>query len=243
MGGRSNGCLTCKARRVKCDEAVPRCRRCTKAGVQCRGYAPLFTFVDEEPRVKGVLAVAQAQQHEFSTLQRNDLATYNTNRIQHIYNRNPSNTVVAEMPLIAFKDDIFLSYLVSKLFEGRNLFVVSNVGLAKERLVLDEGIWVGQLLKTSHKSLDALAAMLFGQGHHLSDVTRESRKLYGEALSNVRADLLDSSAIERFNTLAAVTALCMYEVCYHRLKPCTISDLARYVTAEPLLAGIIMRML
>ncbi|PYI23429.1 hypothetical protein BO99DRAFT_375677 [Aspergillus violaceofuscus CBS 115571] len=38
--GRS-GCLTCKARRVKCDEAKPTCQRCRRANRTCEGYAVL----------------------------------------------------------------------------------------------------------------------------------------------------------------------------------------------------------
>ncbi|KAM7214127.1 hypothetical protein V8F06_010503 [Rhypophila decipiens] len=34
------GCLTCKIRKVKCDEAKPFCNRCTKTGRKCDGYAP-----------------------------------------------------------------------------------------------------------------------------------------------------------------------------------------------------------
>lgn len=34
------GCLTCRARRVKCDERKPACHRCTIANVECAGYAP-----------------------------------------------------------------------------------------------------------------------------------------------------------------------------------------------------------
>lgn len=34
------GCVTCKQRRVKCDERKPICNRCVKAGRQCGGYAP-----------------------------------------------------------------------------------------------------------------------------------------------------------------------------------------------------------
>ncbi|KAI1171414.1 hypothetical protein F4777DRAFT_565501 [Nemania sp. FL0916] len=33
------GCLTCKKRRVKCDEAKPHCARCVKAEVRCAGYS------------------------------------------------------------------------------------------------------------------------------------------------------------------------------------------------------------
>ncbi|KAH8657956.1 hypothetical protein BX600DRAFT_439134 [Xylariales sp. PMI_506] len=32
------GCITCKKRRVKCDESRPGCSRCAKIGVQCLGY-------------------------------------------------------------------------------------------------------------------------------------------------------------------------------------------------------------
>ncbi|KAJ3490519.1 hypothetical protein NLG97_g5765 [Lecanicillium saksenae] len=32
------GCLTCRTRRVKCDEAKPACQRCLKSGHKCRGY-------------------------------------------------------------------------------------------------------------------------------------------------------------------------------------------------------------
>jgi hypothetical protein len=32
------GCLTCRARRVKCDEQPPQCRRCMTANIECAGY-------------------------------------------------------------------------------------------------------------------------------------------------------------------------------------------------------------
>ncbi|PYH48155.1 Zn(II)2Cys6 transcription factor domain-containing protein [Aspergillus saccharolyticus JOP 1030-1] len=35
---RRTGCLTCRARRVKCDERRPSCLRCESANVECHGY-------------------------------------------------------------------------------------------------------------------------------------------------------------------------------------------------------------
>ncbi|WAO95781.1 Zn(2)-C6 fungal-type domain-containing protein [Fusarium falciforme] len=32
------GCWTCRSRKVKCDEARPRCRHCLKKGIECEGY-------------------------------------------------------------------------------------------------------------------------------------------------------------------------------------------------------------
>ncbi|RVX67811.1 hypothetical protein B0A52_07739 [Exophiala mesophila] len=37
VGKSRNGCLTCKIRRVKCDETKPHCRRCTESGRKCEG--------------------------------------------------------------------------------------------------------------------------------------------------------------------------------------------------------------
>ncbi|PCG89789.1 Hypothetical protein PENO1_102650 [Penicillium occitanis (nom. inval.)] len=34
----NNGCITCRIRRVKCDEAKPACKRCTSTGRRCDGY-------------------------------------------------------------------------------------------------------------------------------------------------------------------------------------------------------------
>ncbi|EMD00910.1 hypothetical protein BAUCODRAFT_118634 [Baudoinia panamericana UAMH 10762] len=36
------GCLTCRKRRIKCDESQPTCRNCTKSKRDCLGYDPIF---------------------------------------------------------------------------------------------------------------------------------------------------------------------------------------------------------
>ncbi|KAH8808483.1 hypothetical protein F5884DRAFT_821808 [Xylogone sp. PMI_703] len=50
-----SGCITCKARRVKCDETKPQCIRCQKFGRVCDGYATeqpqRITVVPLQPRV------------------------------------------------------------------------------------------------------------------------------------------------------------------------------------------------
>ncbi|RTE72658.1 hypothetical protein BHE90_012920 [Fusarium euwallaceae] len=50
---RSNGgCITCRIRRVKCDEKKPSCRRCTSTGRKCDGYPP-----PKQPRLDAVSIV------------------------------------------------------------------------------------------------------------------------------------------------------------------------------------------
>ncbi|KAL8904698.1 MAG: hypothetical protein Q9207_003091 [Kuettlingeria erythrocarpa] len=44
------GCWTCRTRKVKCDEARPRCSPCTRLGHRC-DYNPRLSFKDDTPRV------------------------------------------------------------------------------------------------------------------------------------------------------------------------------------------------
>ncbi|KAI5813282.1 fungal-specific transcription factor domain-containing protein [Pyronema omphalodes] len=39
-----NGCVTCKAKRLKCDETKPTCQQCQKRGVPCGGYKKDFKW-------------------------------------------------------------------------------------------------------------------------------------------------------------------------------------------------------
>ncbi|ETN44354.1 uncharacterized protein HMPREF1541_10534 [Cyphellophora europaea CBS 101466] len=41
------GCLTCKQRRVKCDETKPKCKRCINGNFRCEGYADAKTWLFE----------------------------------------------------------------------------------------------------------------------------------------------------------------------------------------------------
>ncbi|KAG9232057.1 hypothetical protein BJ875DRAFT_97011 [Amylocarpus encephaloides] len=43
------GCLTCRKRRIKCDEAHPHCRNCQKSKRDCMGYDPIFKQQPQGP--------------------------------------------------------------------------------------------------------------------------------------------------------------------------------------------------
>ncbi|KAH8658837.1 hypothetical protein BGZ60DRAFT_382778 [Tricladium varicosporioides] len=49
------GCLTCKIRRVKCDEEKPHCRRCTSTGRKCDGYSQDVLALDASDPMSGTL--------------------------------------------------------------------------------------------------------------------------------------------------------------------------------------------
>ncbi|KAJ6259044.1 hypothetical protein Dda_5940 [Drechslerella dactyloides] len=43
------GCLTCRKRRIKCDEAHPTCKNCAKSKRECLGYDPIFKQAAQGP--------------------------------------------------------------------------------------------------------------------------------------------------------------------------------------------------
>ncbi|KAH6631256.1 hypothetical protein F5144DRAFT_592309 [Chaetomium tenue] len=63
------GCLTCKKRKVKCDEEKPHCRRCTASGRECDGYPQdrqtALTTVDASPESHAVLFASPAERRSF----------------------------------------------------------------------------------------------------------------------------------------------------------------------------------
>ncbi|KAH7418859.1 hypothetical protein BKA64DRAFT_701349 [Cadophora sp. MPI-SDFR-AT-0126] len=50
-----SGCVTCKLRRVKCDEHRPVCKRCGRFGVQCDGYPNKVEKVKPKPAIRAIV--------------------------------------------------------------------------------------------------------------------------------------------------------------------------------------------
>ncbi|KAF2666084.1 hypothetical protein BT63DRAFT_49150 [Microthyrium microscopicum] len=73
-----SGCITCKSRRVKCDEEKPSCRRCIKAGRQCEGYSqPSSSRI--VPRIVMTVYVPPAQKQLVSFLGSHQVEFYHHN--------------------------------------------------------------------------------------------------------------------------------------------------------------------
>ncbi|KIW38029.1 uncharacterized protein PV06_10005 [Exophiala oligosperma] len=45
------GCLTCRERRLKCDESRPSCTRCSRANLRCKGYGVRLKWTNNEGNV------------------------------------------------------------------------------------------------------------------------------------------------------------------------------------------------
>ncbi|GAB7338925.1 hypothetical protein MBLNU457_5605t1 [Dothideomycetes sp. NU457] len=58
------GCLTCRKRRIKCDESHPTCKNCAKSKRECMGYDPIFKASLPPSSVPAQVLAQQQQQRE-----------------------------------------------------------------------------------------------------------------------------------------------------------------------------------
>ena len=243
MGALSKGCGSCKRRKVKCDETRPNCTRCRNAGIECAGFARRLRFVDEKPRIRRSIAVSCIQSHEFSTIARSSNLEFHSSRINRPQSLSPATFLANTLPLTTFKDDIFTSYLLSKLFEGKYR---CPSGATEETQCGLPADWVPELVNTPqkprHKSWDALAAIVFGQAHNNDDVITNALSLYGQALSELRSQLSNPDNRHGDSTLASITALYMYEVSYRVIPLQKGIDECRYWVLKRKKVGCRMQM-
>lgn len=120
--------------------------------------------------------------------------------------------------MIAFKDDIFMSYLLFKLFDRGSQPALDATGGTRCGISTD---WISELANTSQrprqKSWDALAAVVFGQAHSSQYAVSNGVRLYGQALSELRYRLSNSEDWCSDTTLASMTAFYMYEVSHQAI--------------------------
>lgn len=215
MGALSKGCVSCKRKKVKCDEIRPTCTRCRTAGIECTTSAPRLRFVDENPRIQRSMAVAKEQSREFSTITKNTYLAFHSSQLRRSEPGGSALFLANTLPLTAFKDDIFISYLFFKFFQGEHEYPFKDAG--GDTCVLPRE-WIPELEKTSQqthqKAWHALAAVAFGNAHNKSDVVKYSFRLYGEALLELRCKLLSPDEWHTDSTLASMTALYIYEVSF-----------------------------
>ncbi|KAE9381020.1 hypothetical protein N431DRAFT_396345 [Stipitochalara longipes BDJ] len=211
MGARSKGCITCKYRRVKCDEVHPSCQRCQRAGMKCAGFEPSLKFIDEMGRIDHTLKTKQRQQQELLILKRTSQLLYHSSKPQQ---QAFSPPLLKSLVPKASNESRIISFLLAKLYQGREQFHTSPLGSDDGHgsgIVQGPPSWVSEMLDLRHNALIALATMFFGYANGLTDVMNDSLLLYGKALSDLRFEI-SASGTPGFTTEAAATALCMFEL-------------------------------
>ncbi|GAB1313646.1 White-opaque regulator 1 [Madurella fahalii] len=212
-GGKpSRGCRTCRARRIKCDEGKPTCKRCEKSKRECGGYRPEFEIVHRDQtgstvrRMRNKAAAAAAKQqkqrgagaHSFYLVQGQPAAQQQRS--------SPSPPPVLTVPIAQRASCYFASnFILVPLHVGANPH-----GFMEYLVPLIESEPAGSALRYAY---NACAFALLGNRAKADgfDLARLSLKEHTLALAQTHKALGHPAMASTDATLAAVLMLCLYE--------------------------------
>lgn len=180
--GRSEGCVTCKQRRVKCDEARPKCRSCQRLGLRCGGYKTICSdlrFID--------------QSHKFNIKK-------NRNGAVGVHNKLPNPCLLAEPDTAV---PFFLSHYASM---GRD--IRSARGFYEILIpVYCSQPWDSAL----SLAVSAVASEILSIWRHGPGSSQSPRNTYTQAVKHLRSAIQDFTERSKPATLLAVLTLQLYE--------------------------------
>ncbi|KAL7929955.1 hypothetical protein V8C35DRAFT_314240 [Trichoderma chlorosporum] len=197
-GRRSRGCITCRQRKVKCDEKLPHCLRCTSGSRECLGYGNPQVFINQ------VLAATPSAK------------TQEKNPVYSMKVVTKFSTTGVNFPLVASPDisgqDVVISHLINKfpfdfawrLPPGIRVSPLSSVFTSLNRR------------STAYVSGVCLAQAFYARAHRRDDLMAHATILYSRSLQHLRQDLqaLDksTSAASMYSSLWSSFLLCLYEI-------------------------------
>lgn len=190
--GRSNGCQTCKRRRVKCDEGKPTCSRCADAGYQCPGYVTGKTI---RVRFKDQTNTVSRRLH---TLRGDGAPTQpsppQTNQLSILLN-----------PRIPEETQAFNFFLRNFVSSGRSLD--SSRGLFE---TIIPAISSAPSSSSVSLAVSAISTLIFSKFRKDND-TKLPNQRFGQALCRLQDDLRDDSLSQSDETLLAILVLQFHE--------------------------------
>ena len=186
------------------DETHPYCVRCQKSKICCEGYNPRLRYVDERPRIeraKERVRTRETQWHDCI----GPTPVHSSNVLIPRESGMFLPTVPPSINLHAQREQVFRMFFLKKMW-------ANTMHRDAPGLWLHESSKVGTISMTPVLSTNALAAAFFGRRHKQTSVCVEAAEKYGHALRSLKSDLDDPNEVWSFGTLAAASALSLYEV-------------------------------
>ncbi|KAK3898523.1 white-opaque regulator 1 [Staphylotrichum tortipilum] len=206
-GGKpSRGCRTCRARRIKCDEGKPTCKRCEKSKRECGGYRPEFEIVhrDQTKSTLRRLHKGPDPQHQPSASARPIAFVQEEPGSWRRQSSSPSPEPSLAIPL---------AHRASCYFASNFILVPLGTtphGFMEYLVPLMEAEPPGSALRFA---FNACAFALLGNRARAEgmDLSQLSLKEHTLALAQTHKALSQPALASTDSTLAAVLLLCLYE--------------------------------
>ncbi|KAJ5970804.1 uncharacterized protein N7479_000722 [Penicillium vulpinum] len=214
-----SGCITCKIRRIKCDEEKPHCRRCVSTGRKCDGYPdPPFTVevfgsyhdkIDSsrERLVKCDLASPRGSTPLFGTRPLDQV----TIPFTHFSERTDG------FPLLSGRNSLLLHPLAESWNAHFMPFLINKFRLSFEMAksiynTVPDVISKAEEESALYKACNAVACAYMATITRTLKATSDRAKAYGIALTAIRSAIQDPERCKSDNTLLAIWMLGLYEL-------------------------------
>ncbi|KAJ5501987.1 hypothetical protein N7463_004861 [Penicillium fimorum] len=213
-----SGCMTCKVRRVKCDEEKPHCRRCISTGRKCDGYThPPFAVEvlkschNNDSCGQQLVKYDMIGPGSLSPLSESHLLEEVTIPYTHLSEETD------EFPLLSARNSS-LTYPPAESWNTHFMpFVINKLSLSFKMAKPIYNTFPDVLSRAEEKSAlyqacNAVAYAYMDNTARTSKATLERAKAYGFALLAMRSAIQDSQRCKSDNTLLAIWLLGLYEL-------------------------------
>ncbi|KAM7210273.1 hypothetical protein V8F06_014352 [Rhypophila decipiens] len=216
--GRSKACVTCRKRRKGCDFGRPTCAQCRKHELQCGGYESQRVFVVSTPEARqpgysaGDSSGASSSQKQASSSPH----SWSRPRASKAHRRIcPANNVwptVTNLQQLSRPEDerrcidlFWETYFPS----GRPIPHPAIRSYTCTWTETARNSWQDE--DTLRFALWANSLLMAGRRHQEEWMVRESSKMYGKALAELRKSLSASRGVNKEASIATVKLLSMFE--------------------------------
>ncbi|KAL6835767.1 hypothetical protein J3E69DRAFT_319457 [Trichoderma sp. SZMC 28015] len=218
------GCLTCRKRRVKCDELKPVCKRCIKANVICDGYQKKRSIPSPKPAIKTPPCTeAETESTSVSSIERT--ASSSPESARYLPSpRSPLSAPIPPSPRTRHRSELafyhhFVTSTASRLFDLEHItFWRDHVGsiawgndLVFEAILAIGGIHQAYLLSASELTAESMMQ---------SRVS--GLRSYGETLRLMESHTKKEGRIDMQPAIVAGVLLAYCECIMNRIKPAAL---------------------
>ncbi|PYH88977.1 hypothetical protein BO71DRAFT_413699 [Aspergillus ellipticus CBS 707.79] len=198
-GRLSKGCQVCRKRKIKCDQALPSCSQCSKAGWKCPQYADSVERMFLHPTTKDCYRPSTLElPNSASILESKEIATDGVKNLRQFRVKIPTEIV---QPVKCRAIDFFLqthTFHESGVIRGHYEYLpaFSHDIMTDKRIVT---------------SLTAVALAAYAYKFRYADVLKEARRQYVYSLEHMKRTLESPNKATEDGTLISVMLLNTFE--------------------------------
>jgi hypothetical protein len=217
--GRSGACITCKKRRIKCDEGRPSCQRCMRHGLECGGYGTQFKFREQSHKFGPCARGKRVDIKSPKSKSGSGSPVENFPGTSSVTSSPVRSALVSPPVSLSTPNSAVAFYLHHYAGYGR------SIQYARGFFEVLNPIYQSQKHDSPLTSaIEALASLVFSLWQHGRKGAIDcpnSRDMHARAVARLRKAIIDHEQVHKSATLLAVLALQLYEnvVAIYNLRP------------------------